>query len=49
MPEALIAALDELTTVYDEIRGDREFLDKLDRLHRDNLGRRSPTLLVRWP
>jgi len=42
VPEALIAALDELTTVYDKIRGDREFLDELDRLHRDYTGRPSP-------
>ncbi|MDN5861478.1 MAG: pyridoxal-phosphate dependent enzyme, partial [Pseudonocardia sp.] len=42
VPEALIAALDELTTVYDKIRGDREFLDELDRLHRDYSGRPSP-------
>jgi tryptophan synthase beta chain len=42
VPEALIAALDELTTVYDKARGDREFLDELDRLHRDYTGRPSP-------
>jgi tryptophan synthase, beta subunit len=42
VPEALIAALDELSVVYDKIRGDREFLDELDRLHRDYTGRPSP-------
>jgi tryptophan synthase beta chain len=42
VPEALIAALDELTTVYEKARGDREFLDELDRLHRDYTGRPSP-------
>ncbi len=42
VPEALVAALDELTTAYDKARGDREFLDELDRLHRDYSGRPSP-------
>jgi tryptophan synthase beta chain len=42
VPEALIAALDELTTEYEKARGDREFLDELDRLHRDYTGRPSP-------
>jgi tryptophan synthase beta chain len=42
VPEALIAALDELTAVYEKARGDREFLDELDRLHRDYTGRPSP-------
>ncbi|TQM44702.1 tryptophan synthase subunit beta [Pseudonocardia cypriaca] len=42
VPEALVAALDELTTVYEKARGDREFLDELDRLHRDYTGRPSP-------
>jgi tryptophan synthase beta chain len=42
VPEALIAALDELTTVYEKARGDRDFLDELDRLHRDYTGRPSP-------
>ncbi len=35
VPEALIAALDELEAAYDKARGDREFLDELNRLHRD--------------
>jgi tryptophan synthase beta chain len=42
VPEALIAALDELTTAYEKARGDREFLGELDRLHRDYSGRPSP-------
>ncbi len=42
VPEALVAALDELTTAYDKARGDREFLDELNRLHRDYSGRPSP-------
>jgi tryptophan synthase beta chain len=42
VPEALIAALDQLATVYEKARGDREFLDELDRLHRDYSGRPSP-------
>jgi tryptophan synthase beta chain len=42
VPEALIAALDELSAAYDKARGDREFLDQLDRLHRDYTGRPSP-------
>jgi tryptophan synthase beta chain len=42
VPEALIAALDELTAAYEKARGDREFLDELDRLHRDYSGRPSP-------
>jgi tryptophan synthase beta chain len=42
VPEALIAALDELTTAYEKARGDRDFLDELDRLHRDYTGRPSP-------
>ncbi|MDQ1666225.1 MAG: tryptophan synthase beta chain [Actinomycetota bacterium] len=42
VPEALVAALDELTAAYEKARGDREFLDELDRLHRDYSGRPSP-------
>ncbi len=42
VPEALIAALDELSTAYDKARGDRDFLDELNRLHRDYSGRPSP-------
>jgi tryptophan synthase beta chain len=42
VPEALVAALDELATAYEKARGDRGFLDELDRLHRDYSGRPSP-------
>ena len=42
VPEALVAALDQLAAVYEKARGDREFLDELDRLHRDYSGRPSP-------
>ncbi len=42
VPEALVAALDELEAAYEKARGDREFLDELDRLHRDYSGRPSP-------
>src|SRR5690349_7232184 len=42
VPEALVAALDELSAAYDKARGDREFLDQLARLHRDYTGRPSP-------
>ncbi|HZG89045.1 MAG TPA: tryptophan synthase subunit beta [Pseudonocardia sp.] len=42
VPEALIAALDELTVAYQKARTDPEFLDELDRLHRDYSGRPSP-------
>ncbi|MBN9100266.1 MULTISPECIES: tryptophan synthase subunit beta [unclassified Pseudonocardia] len=42
VPEALVAALDELAAAYEKARGDREFLDELDRLHRDYTGRPSP-------
>ena len=42
VPEALVAALDELTAAYEKARGDRGFLDELDRLHRDYSGRPSP-------
>ncbi|GAA3230247.1 tryptophan synthase subunit beta [Pseudonocardia petroleophila] len=42
VPEALVAALDELEVAYEKARGDREFLDELDRLHRDYSGRPSP-------
>jgi tryptophan synthase beta chain len=42
VPEALIAALDELTAAYQKARTDPEFLDELDRLHRDYSGRPSP-------
>ncbi len=42
VPEALVAALDELTAAYEKARVDPEFLGELDRLHRDYSGRPSP-------
>src|SRR6201991_5096844 len=42
VPEALVAALDELAAAYEKARGDRGFLDELDRLHREYSGRPSP-------
>ena len=44
MPEALIAALDELSAVYDKARIDPDFLDEFNRLLRDYAGR--PSLLT---
>jgi tryptophan synthase beta chain len=42
VPEALVAALDELATAYGKARSDPGFLGELDRLHRDYSGRPSP-------
>src|SRR5436190_17618084 len=42
MPEALIAAVDEVAAEYDKARSDPEFLAELDRLQRDYAGRPSP-------
>jgi tryptophan synthase beta chain len=42
VPEALIAALDELAVCYEKARVDPEFLNELDRLQRDYAGRPSP-------
>ena len=42
VPEALVAALDELTAAYERARHDPGFLAELDRLHRDYSGRPSP-------
>ncbi|MGH3626812.1 MAG: tryptophan synthase subunit beta, partial [Sciscionella sp.] len=47
MPEALIAALDELSAVYDKARLDPEFTDEFARLLRDYAGR--PSLLTEAP
>jgi tryptophan synthase beta chain len=44
MPEALIAALDELAAEYDKARHDPEFVDVYERLLRDYAGR--PSLLT---
>src|SRR4051794_33349258 len=42
VPEALIAALDELTEAYEAMRVDPAFLTEFDRLQRDYTGRPSP-------
>jgi tryptophan synthase beta chain len=47
LPEALIAAMDELTTVYEKARLDPEFVDEFNRLLRDYAGR--PSLLTEAP
>ncbi|WP_223199052.1 tryptophan synthase subunit beta [Solihabitans fulvus] len=47
MPEALIAALDELSAAYEKARVDPEFLNEFDRLLRDYAGR--PSLLTEAP
>jgi tryptophan synthase beta chain len=47
MPEALIAALDEVAAEYDKARIDPEFIDEFDRLLRDYAGR--PSLLTEVP
>ncbi|MBB4964171.1 tryptophan synthase subunit beta [Saccharothrix violaceirubra] len=47
MPEALIAALDELTVFYEKARIDPDFLDEFARLLRDYAGR--PSLLTEAP
>jgi tryptophan synthase beta chain len=47
LPEALIAAMDELSTTYDKARQDPDFLDELNRLLRDYAGR--PSLLTEAP
>src|ERR687893_261816 len=46
VPEALIAALDELTEAYEGIRVDPAFLTEFDRLQRDYTGRPSPVTEV---
>ncbi|MGW4127224.1 tryptophan synthase subunit beta [Amycolatopsis japonica] len=42
VPEALVAALDELDTMYEKARHDPAFLRELDRLQKDYTGRPSP-------
>ena len=42
VPEALVAALDELAITYEKARHDEEFLGELNRLQRDYTGRPSP-------
>jgi tryptophan synthase beta chain len=40
--EALMAVIEEVTTAYDKVRNDHEFLDALDRLQANYNGRPSP-------
>ena len=47
VPEALIAALDELETTYRKAIVDPEFIDELDRLHRTYTGR--PSIITEVP
>jgi tryptophan synthase beta chain len=47
LPEALIAAMEELATTYDKARHDPDFLDEFNRLLRDYAGR--PSLLTEAP
>jgi tryptophan synthase beta chain len=47
LPEALIAAMDELSAEYDKARVDPEFVDELNRLLKDYAGR--PSLLTEAP
>ncbi|PZS31548.1 MAG: tryptophan synthase subunit beta [Pseudonocardiales bacterium] len=42
VPEALVAALDELTAAYDKARGDEAFTGELDRLLATYVGRPTP-------
>ncbi|MEE4023110.1 tryptophan synthase subunit beta [Gordonia sp. PKS22-38] len=42
VPEALMAVIDEVTTTYEKVRADDDFLAELDRLQRDYTGRPSP-------
>ncbi|MCX6470768.1 MAG: tryptophan synthase subunit beta [Corynebacteriales bacterium] len=42
VPEALMAVIDEVTTTYEKVRSDDDFLAELDRLQRDYSGRPSP-------
>jgi tryptophan synthase beta chain len=46
VPEALIAALDQLTEAYEAMRVDPAFLTEFDRLQRDYTGRPSPVTEV---
>src|ERR1700712_3795644 len=42
VPEALLAAIDDLTAAFHETQADPEFRAELQRLHRDYTGRPSP-------
>ncbi|GMA27573.1 tryptophan synthase subunit beta [Arenivirga flava] len=47
VPESLVAALDELTTVWEHAKTDPAFLDELDELHRSYTGR--PSIITEVP
>jgi len=47
MPESLIAAIDELTAAYEELRVDPEFIGELARLHTTYTGR--PSIITEVP
>ena len=47
VPEALIAALDELQTAYDKATADPAFAEELNRLHRSYTGR--PSIITEVP
>ena len=42
VPEALMSVIDEVTSTYEKMRTDEDFLNELDRLQRDYAGRPSP-------
>ncbi|WP_143690444.1 tryptophan synthase subunit beta [Williamsia sterculiae] len=42
LPEALMAVIEEVTAAYEKVRSDDAFLNELDRLQRDYVGRPSP-------
>jgi tryptophan synthase beta chain len=46
VPETLIPALDELTSAWEELKGDKEFRQELDSLLRDYGGRPTPLTLA---
>jgi tryptophan synthase beta chain len=46
VPETLIPALDELTAAWGEAREDSGFMERLDRLRRDFIGRPTPLYLA---
>jgi len=46
VPETLIPALDELTAAWTQARADKNYRDELRRLHRDFIGRPTPTFEI---
>ena len=45
VPETLIPAINELEKLYNEVKGDPEFVSKLSKLLKDYSGRPTPCLL----